>query len=196
MSTQTIKAGDIVRLTDPISHGQVVRIESVGKNGCASWLGGAQYSDFEQILCEFEAQGIENGLHGYYQTLSDVISFLEIKIGVKLYPESAVQYWKHRAEKAEAAMRDNRPLTPEILTAAGWDDLVLTKTEKVFEKRLFDPSVKMTSFVKVSLRPLCDKIKINFTDKNASGEIFTKLITIGEFNTLLGIVKLNKFQIK
>ena len=94
-----------------------------------------------------------------------------------------------------AQITDNRPLTPEILTAARWDDLVLTKTEKVFEKRLFDPSVKMTSFVKVSLRPICDKIKINFSDKNTSGEIFTKLITVGEFNTLLDIVGLEKFKI-
>lgn len=90
----------------------------------------------------------------------------------------------------------HEPLTPEILTAAGWDDLVLTKVEKVFKKIFFDPSVKMTSFVKVSLRPLCGKIKIYFNDKNASGEIFTKLITVEEFNTLLDIVKLQKFQIK
>ena len=90
----------------------------------------------------------------------------------------------------------NEPLTPEILTAAGWDDLVLTKAEKVFEKIFFDPSVKMTSLVKVSLRPLCNKIKIDFSDKNAYGEIFTKLITVGEFNTILDIVKLEKFKIK
>lgn len=92
---------------------------------------------------------------------------------------------------------DNRPLTPEILTSAGWDDLVKTSTFKVYKKSYFDPSVKMTSWVKVTLH--CEKITIAFSDKNAVGEIFTKLtklITVGEFNTLLDIVKLQKFQIK
>lgn len=91
---------------------------------------------------------------------------------------------------------DNSPLTPEILTAAGWDELVKISTFKVYEKRFFDPSVKMTSFVKVTLHPLCKKITIDFSDKNVVGNIFTELITVGEFNTLLDIVGLSKFQIK
>lgn len=91
---------------------------------------------------------------------------------------------------------DNRPLSPEILTAAKWDELVSTKTFKVYKKSVFDSSVKMTSFVKVTLHPLCKKITIDFSDKNAVGNIFTELITVGEFNTLLDIVGLSKFQIK
>jgi hypothetical protein len=101
-NTQSFKTGDIVRLTDPISNGEVVRIESVDENGFAEWLGGSQYCDMEQIPCEFEAYPIgENSLKDYYETLSDVISDLESKIGIKLYPESAVEYWKNRAEREE-----------------------------------------------------------------------------------------------
>lgn len=37
---QKIKAGDFVRLTDPISNDTIVRIESVDEYGFASWLGG------------------------------------------------------------------------------------------------------------------------------------------------------------
>lgn len=99
---QKIKQGDFVRLTDPLSNGQIVRIESVDEHGFASWLGGSQYCDMEQIPCKFEAYPIgENSLANYYETLSDVISDLESKIGVKVYPESAVEYWKNRAESEE-----------------------------------------------------------------------------------------------
>lgn len=45
MNTQTFKQGDIVRLIDPLSNGEVVRIESVDEHGYASWLGGSQNSD-------------------------------------------------------------------------------------------------------------------------------------------------------
>lgn len=111
MDKRDVKAGDIIRLTDPISNGQIVRIESVDEHGFASWLGGSQCCDMEQVPCEFEAYPIgENSLAKYYETLSDVISDLESKIGVKLYPESAVEYWKHRAEVAEAENALNEKL--------------------------------------------------------------------------------------
>lgn len=94
-----IKQGDFVRLTDPLDNGTIVRIEKVDENGFAEWLGGSQYCDMEQIPCEFVAYPIEkNSLANYYKTLSDVISDLESKIGIKLYPESAVEYWKRREE--------------------------------------------------------------------------------------------------
>lgn len=105
MSTQTIKAGDIVRLTDPISQGQVVRIESVDEHGCASWLGGAQYSDFEQV----SIMDMDEMIY-HYANLSELVRDIEDKTGVKLYTESAVQYWKHRAEKAEAENALNEKL--------------------------------------------------------------------------------------
>ena len=100
---KTIKAGDIVRLTDPISEGQIVRIVNVTEDGLASWLGGAQATDMEQIPCVFQALRFigENSLNGYYETLSEVVSDLESNLGIKLYPESAVEYWKNRAEKHE-----------------------------------------------------------------------------------------------
>lgn len=72
---------------------------------------GSQYCDMEQVPCEFEAYPIgENSLANNYETLSDVISDLENQIGVKLYPESAINYWKHRAEKAEAENALNEKL--------------------------------------------------------------------------------------
>lgn len=91
---------------------------------------------------------------------------------------------------------DERPLTSEILTAAGWDDLVNISTYKVYKKTIFDPSVKISYWIKVILHLHCERITIDFTDKNAVGKIFTKPITVGEFNTLLDIVKLEKFKIK
>jgi len=100
MNTQTIKPGDIVRLTDPLDNGTIVRIENVDENGFAEWFGGSQYCDMEQIPCEFEAYPIgDNSLANYYETLSDVISDLESKIGVKFYPENTLNYYKQCAEK-------------------------------------------------------------------------------------------------
>lgn len=108
---KTIKSGDFVRLTDPLDNGTIVRIENVNENGFADWLGGSQASDMEQVPCEFEAYPIgENSLANNYETLSDVISDLENKIGVKLYPESSVHYWKYRAEKADAENALNEKL--------------------------------------------------------------------------------------
>ena len=97
MSTQTIKQGDIVRLTDPISNGEVVRIESVNEYGSASWLGGAQKGDMEQI----DMADINSDLLFDYQNLSELVGHIERETGIKLYPESAVEYWEHRAELAE-----------------------------------------------------------------------------------------------
>lgn len=94
---QQIKAGDIVRLTDPINNGEVVRIESVDEHGFASWLGGAQKGDMEQI----DLIDVNSDLIYYYHSLSELVRHIEEKTGIKLYPESAVVYWKHRAEIAE-----------------------------------------------------------------------------------------------
>jgi hypothetical protein len=100
---QQIKAGDFVRLTDPISNGEVVRIESID-DGFASWYGGSQNCDMEQVeiekteISEFPISGEE---YHYKISLTDKVREIECDFGVKLYPESAVEYWKRRAEIAE-----------------------------------------------------------------------------------------------
>lgn len=92
-----IKSGDFVRLTDPLDNGTIVRIENVDENGFAEWLGGSQYCDMEQINME----QINPDLTYYYENLSELIRHIESKIGIKIYPESAVEYWKNRAEREE-----------------------------------------------------------------------------------------------
>ena len=106
-----IKPGDIVRLTDPISNGEVVRIESVNEYGFASWLGGSQNCDMEQIsiLEDLDSYSpIGNDIDGYFFLVSEIVeeiekrvnaqTWLNLKRPFKLYPESAVEYWKQRAE--------------------------------------------------------------------------------------------------
>jgi len=132
-----IKQGDIVRLTDPINNGEVVRIESVNEHGSASWLGGAQKGDMEQIPCEFEAYPIgDNSLHNYYETLSDVISDLESKIGIKLYPESAVEYWKQRAEKAEESIVKSKDYIKKVCKESSDDIQKLDAENKKLKQEL------------------------------------------------------------
>ena len=94
---QKIKQGDFVRLTDPLDNGTIVRIENVDENGFAEWHGGSQYCDMEQINME----QINPDLTYYYENLSELIRHIESKIGIKIYPESAVEYWKNRAEREE-----------------------------------------------------------------------------------------------
>lgn len=113
MNTQTIKQGDIVRLTDPISNGQIVRIESVDENGFAEWLGVAQNCDMEQIKANVDFPNCS-----YYDTLSSFVEWIEQGFAtdgydVKLYPKSAVEYWKHRAEIAEQSNALNEKLLKE-----------------------------------------------------------------------------------
>ena len=96
-----VKAGDFVRLTDPADNGSIVRVESVDEYGFASWLGGSQKGDMEQIKAN-----VQIGDCSYYLSLSSIIGTIEQGFetdgfNIKLYPESAVEYWKHRAEVAE-----------------------------------------------------------------------------------------------
>lgn len=107
---KTIKSGDFVRLTDPLDNGTIVRIESVDEHGFASWLGGSQYCDMEQIKAN-----VQIGDCSYYISLSSIIGAIEqgfktYGFNIKLYPETAVNYWKHRAEKAEAENALNEKL--------------------------------------------------------------------------------------
>lgn len=109
MNTQTFKQGDIVRLTDPLSNGEVVRIESVDEHGYAAWLGGSQNCDMEQI----DLIDVNSDLIYYYHSLSELVRHIEEKTGIKLYPESAMEYWKHRAEVAEQENALNEKLLKE-----------------------------------------------------------------------------------
>lgn len=134
---QQIKQGDFVRLTDPLSNGQIVRIESVDEYGFASWLGGSQNCDMEQIPCEFEAYPIgDNSLKGNYETLSDVISDLESQIGIKFYSESAVEYWKQRAEKAEESIEKSKDYIKKVCKESSDDIQKLDAENKKLQKQL------------------------------------------------------------
>ena len=83
--------------------------------------------------------------------------------------------------------KDTRPLTPEILTAAGWEkkfeNIAVVHLEREDDDEYFN----------VDYRGRVKQIDIQI-----QGRLYAKigLITVGEFNTLLGIVKLQKFQIK
>lgn len=111
---QTFKPGDFVRLTDPLSNGEVVRIEKVSENGTASWLGGSQNCDMEQISIIKNSSPIGNDIDGYYFTLSEIVHEVEKRVNeqkwlkfekpFKLYPESEVEYWKRRSEIAEESI--------------------------------------------------------------------------------------------
>ena len=105
---QNIKPGDFVRLTDPISNGEIVRIDRVDENGFASFIGGSQAADMEQISVLDGASPIENDIDGYFFLVSEIVEEIEKRVNAqtwlhltrpfKLYPESAVEYWKQRAE--------------------------------------------------------------------------------------------------
>lgn len=94
METKELKKGDFVRLTDPIDNGKIVRVEMV-ENGWIEFIGGGQ-SCYEQVKGSIKLCGVE-----HFWTLSEFIRLLEQGFGVKLYPESAVEYWKNRAEVEE-----------------------------------------------------------------------------------------------
>ena len=97
---QKIKVGDIIRLTDPLDNGTPVRVEMVDGN-FFEFIGGGQNSNFEQITCQMSAKKDNpNGGDDFlqFQNLSEVCRYIETKTGVKLYPESAVEYYRHAAE--------------------------------------------------------------------------------------------------
>lgn len=106
-------------------------------------------------------------------------------------------------------MTDTRPLTPEILTAAGY-----VKDGNDSFDVVNDINDDYKNYRRISLKISdCDcQLKTNFRKYANSNEYLLELkgifkqkeikipasrqITVGEFNTLLDIVKLQKFQIK
>ena len=81
---------------------------------------------------------------------------------------------------------DNRPMTHEILTAAGWKKWHENEAVVSFEKEVDDV------YFNLDFRKRIKKIDIQ-VDNCIKARL--DIITVGEFNTLLDIVKLQKFKI-
>lgn len=104
-----------------------------------------------------------------------------------------------------AQITDNRPLTPEILTAAGWkeekNDFFHLTFSKDIDDEKFDKTGDFDAYMVVDFRKF-PKINnhVKFDVERTLGDSFhtnfKRNITVGEFNTLLDIVKLDKFKIK
>lgn len=135
---QTFKPDDFVRLTDPLSNGQIVRIENVDEHGFASWLGGSQNCDMEQIEIKVEEEGnpFTDDLREYTVTLSDRVQEIESDFGVKLYPESAVEYWKRRAEIAEESIEKSKDYIKKVCKESSDDIQKLDAENKKLKEEL------------------------------------------------------------
>lgn len=95
-------------------------------------------------------------------------------------------------EEKATEIANNRPLTPEILSEQGWENSIqytaggdkMVKREKRIDNNriaiLYGSSGGLDIFN--SRGTMCISVK--------------QIITVGEFNQLLDIVKLTKFQIK
>ena len=110
-----------------------------------------------------------------------------------------------RKIRKEAEMTDTRPLTPEILTEQGWEKGEDTPFGVYFRKDLDEPFMRNTDFcaymlVRFRKFPNSTQYHVQFDIERAIGDsirsTFKRNITVGEFNTLLDIVKLEKFKIK
>lgn len=84
---------------------------------------------------------------------------------------------------------DDRPLTPEILTAAGWAKI--GKISNTGFRKNFEPIEIYISIGEELIIRVFDDYRVN-----PLHELTLNIITVGEFNTLLDIVKLDKFKIK
>lgn len=96
---------------------------------------------------------------------------------------------------------DDRPLTPEILTENGWEkegdtSLYVFYTLTLDENFDSDPNFYAYILLAIGKRDNCLKLDIERTLGDSIHAIFGHQITVGEFNTLLDIVKLEKFKIK
>lgn len=105
-----------------------------------------------------------------------------------------------------AQITDNRPLTPEILTAAGWKEEENTFFHIGFSKNIDDEKFGRTedfdAYMVVVFRkfPKSKTYHVQFDVARTLGDSFhtnfKRNITIGELNTLLDIAKLSKYKIK
>ena len=102
-------------------------------------------------------------------------------------------------------MTDNRLLTPEILAAAGWKEEENTFYHIGFSKDIDDEKFGRTedfdAYMVIVFRkfPKSKTYHVQFDVARTLGDSFhtnfKRNITVGEFNTLLDIVKLQKFKI-
>ena len=99
---------------------------------------------------------------------------------------------------------DTRTLTPEILTAAGWkeekNDFFHFAFSKDIDDEKFDRTADFNAYMVVDFRKVPkNKNYVKFDVERTLGDSFhidfKRNITVGEFNTLLNIVKLNKFKL-
>ena len=104
-----------------------------------------------------------------------------------------------------AQITDNRPLTPEILTTARWKEEENTFFHVGFSKDIDDERFGIKDFdayMVVVFRkfPKSKSYHVQFDVARTLGDSFhmnfKRNITVGEFNTLLDIVKLSQYKIK
>ncbi|MBQ3690865.1 MAG: hypothetical protein II937_13540 [Bacteroidales bacterium] len=144
---QTIKPGDIVRLTDdPFSNGEIVRIESVDEYGFANFLAGSKAANMEQISIVKNGSPIGNDIDGYYFTLSEIVQevekrvneqkWLKLKKPFKLYPESAVEWLKRRAEIAEESIARSKDYIKKVCKESSEDIQKLDAENKKLKEEL------------------------------------------------------------
>lgn len=98
-------------------------------------------------------------------------------------------------------MTDTRPLTPEILTAAGWKIDEETSFYSCLSKDLDEVYCNeddFTAYMMIRFGKKQDYVRFDI-ERDIGDSIrtnFKRKITIGEFNALLDIVGLQKFKIK
>jgi hypothetical protein len=97
-------------------------------------------------------------------------------------------------------MTDNRPLTPEILANAGWQQGEDTPYHVCYSLDLDEDFGKETDFAAFMMVSFAKKRKnVKFDIERTFGDsirsTFRRQITVGEFNTLLDIVKLEKYKL-
>lgn len=91
-------------------------------------------------------------------------------------------------------------LTPEILMTAGWEKGGDTSLYVFYTLTLdenFDYDTNFYAYIQLAIgkRDNCLKLDIERTLGDSIHATFRHQITVGEFNTLLDIVKLEKFKI-
>jgi hypothetical protein len=91
---------------------------------------------------------------------------------------------------------DTRPLTPEILINDGWEDIKVKQSYcREFDKyEEFNDG--MINCISVTFRTRINRIAIDYSRYDTVLRVVKpQPITVGEFNTLLDIVKLDKFKL-
>ena len=89
------------------------------------------------------------------------------------------------------------PLTPEILAAAGWKEATVKQSFCREFDRYVEHGDGLIKRISVTFRTRINIIAIDYSHYDTVLRVVKPLpITVGEFNTLLDIVKLEKYKIK